>query len=415
MSGKNWRLAGALVLSIAVLCRGAWLLRCAVKSIAGEQICLAAYGGDLQTVRMLLALGADVDTENDSGSTPLTEAIAGHRMEMVKFLVSKGANVKCDGGSPIGTAVRSGDPRMVELLLGHGATLNVDDGASTTLMQYAVLGCSTKMVSFLISHGLDINRKNSEGWPPIHYAFSRSMQALLLAHGARVDSVHLAAQLGMTPKVRTLLARNPKLLNKMDSEGWTPLHCAVRAGQVETARFLLDRGADVNRIGDDGLTPLHVAVSVGTARLLVERGADLNAASVDGRTPLHTASSSWHTGIVEYLISRGADVNAKDNAGKTVLHYESETGNARLVKELLTAGADANSKGVRSRTPLHYAVLNLCNNVVRPLLSARNVDVNTRDDDGRTPLDYAIDLNDQSLARLLEQHGAKHGSLGNNP
>lgn len=73
---------------------------------------------------------------------------------------------------------------------------------------------------------------------------------------------HRHAQAGEIDKLRGILDANPKLVNKRDANGWTPLHEAVRDGSLEVIEFLLDRGAEVNvRTGPraDGASPLFLA------------------------------------------------------------------------------------------------------------------------------------------------------------
>ena len=87
--------------------------------------------------------------------------------------------------------------------------------------------------------------------------------------------------------------------------GATPLHEAARNGHLETARVLLDRGADVNARDSRGLTPLHYAASNGhldTARMLVKMGAKAEAEDKGGITPVHLAAAMGHPAMVEFLI-----------------------------------------------------------------------------------------------------------------
>jgi hypothetical protein len=104
--------------------------------------------------------------------------------------------------------------------------------------------------------------------------------------------------------------------------GKTELHKAVTAGDMEKARVLLDKGANVNAKDKFGDTALHMAVSRGNiklAELLLEKGADTNASDARGETPLHDAVTDGSTEMVKLLLDRGADVNAKDEDGKTPL------------------------------------------------------------------------------------------------
>ena len=98
------------------------------------------------------------------------------------------------------------------------------------------------------------------------------------------------------------------------------LLAAVRRGDVDAARLLLEHGADPDARDKDGWAVLHKAAWNGYVELvhpLVERGADVNAELEDGQTPLFLACYAGHLGIIESLLSHGADVNVRDKWGRT--------------------------------------------------------------------------------------------------
>jgi ankyrin repeat protein len=102
-----------------------------------------------------------------------------------------------------------------------------------------------------------------------------------------------AAKAGDLAKVKTLLATDADLLNALDTDGSTPLHCAAWKGHVETAAFLVSAGANVNSHNRNehwGTTPLHAAAHANQpaiAQLLIENGAELSAEDMNGKTPMH--------------------------------------------------------------------------------------------------------------------------------
>jgi ankyrin repeat protein len=101
-------------------------------------------------------------------------------------------------------------------------------------------------------------------------------------------------------------------------------------------RVLLDAGADPNITTDQGMTPLIMAsgggtdiqrarapeeraMAIDTVKLLIERGVDINAVGQYGWTALHQASYQGLTDVIEYLVSKGADINEMDSFGQTPL------------------------------------------------------------------------------------------------
>jgi ankyrin repeat protein len=101
--------------------------------------------------------------------------------------------------------------------------------------------------------------------------------------------------------------------------GWTPLHLAAIKGNEETARMLIDAGADLNLQDEDGYTPLNWAARVGKieiVRMLIAAGADVNLQNEDGWTPLHLAAFTGGLEIARMLIDAGANVNVQGEDGK---------------------------------------------------------------------------------------------------
>src|SRR6185503_4592665 len=97
-----------------------------------------------------------------------------------------------------------------------------------------------------------------------------------------------AAKRGDTATLREFVTQDRSLLQTRDKDGSTPLHCAAWNGHVETVRFLLDAGADINdhnQNGHWGTTPLH-GDQRAVAELLIASGADMHAKNLHGRTPL---------------------------------------------------------------------------------------------------------------------------------
>lgn len=146
------------------------------------------------------------------------------------------------------------------------------------------------------------------------------------------------------------------------------------------------------------------------ASRLLASGAKVNARDEDGNTPLHAAAFLEHADVAELLIAKGAEVNAKNLIGNTPLHGAASQGNMEVAELLIAKGADVNAKGKISGkngyTPLHIAARNGEKDIVE-LLIAKGVDVNAINEDGRTPLAYAIDKGRNAVAEMLRQHGGK--------
>jgi hypothetical protein len=126
--------------------------------------------------------------------------------------------------------------------------------------------------------------------------------------------LHDAAQNGDIVKVRQLIEQGVDV-NARDKDQNTPLdYAAWRGGNTDVVKLLIEKGANVNEVGEAG--PLHLAARTGrtdVAKLLIEKGADVNARdNIRQWTPLHEAANFGNTEVAKLLIEKGADVNAKD-------------------------------------------------------------------------------------------------------
>lgn len=100
---------------------------------------------------------------------------------------------------------------------------------------------------------------------------------------------------------------------------------------METARALLEKGADMEAVGQGTcmFTPLHEAAWNGktdVVRWLLEHGAKVTATAGHGETALHLAAQGGHADVIRALLAAGADVHARDGSGKTALDIATAKG-----------------------------------------------------------------------------------------
>ena len=150
---------------------------------------------------------------------------------------------------------------------------------------------------------------------------------------------------------------NTKSYEEIEDNSETLFEEAKKLANVDDRRILryskyfVAQGAD--------LAPLLMGAvlleSLETVRFLVSQGADVNAHGGGGFTPMTWASMQGHNKIVRFLVSKGADVNARDGYGQTPLRLAVVNGNFRTVKFLVSKGADVNAKDNEGHTPLYGA------------------------------------------------------------
>jgi ankyrin repeat protein len=120
-----------------------------------------------------------------------------------------------------------------------------------------------------------------------------------------------AATNGDLASVQEAVQKDPAALTYKEWDSATLLHDAVGRNQLDVAKYLLDKGADVNAVTTDGLTPLHMASQNGNiemTKLLLERGAKINALDAKGWTPLDRAQKWGHQDEAVFLRAHGGQV-----------------------------------------------------------------------------------------------------------
>jgi uncharacterized protein len=155
---------------------------------------------------------------------------------------------------------------------------------------------------------------------------------------------------------------------------------AVRKGDLEALRSLIQKGTNVNEAEPDGATALHWAAyrdDLQSADALLKAGAKPNAANDLGATPLWTAAQNGSEAMVKRLLAAGGNPNLALLSGETPLMVAARTGSAPVVELLLAKGADINAAGTRKQTALMWAVAQKHPEVVKVLL-ARGANIHAR-------------------------------------
>lgn len=248
----------------------------------------------------------------------------------------------------------------------------------------------------------------------------------------RHGPLHIMARWGLD-KAIAIFYEESMSLNDRDSHGTTSLQLAARYGHLSTARFLIDRGVDMDVGNLKKETAIYWAARNGHApivQLLVERGADVSIEDFEGWTPLDwatigenveianlllelhpesddknkalilAAEAGAHT-IVQALLDTGAEVDWKDDAGSTALTWAVPAGHEEVTRVLLRNGSDVNSKDIYDNTPLHWA---LPYEELVGLLLASGADTNAKNNRGQTPLLWTAQDGQESTLRTLLQH-----------
>jgi ankyrin repeat protein len=305
-----------------------------------------------------------------------------------------------------------GDFAAVKLFLRAGISVDETPYDQSAIVAAAEEG-HLEVVKALAEAGANINRAmvaagRGKNKAVFDYLMSRNPERKSIA-----GALHVAAGEGnRIDLVRDLLNRG---INVDSDWGGTPLMTAAYYGRVDILNLLLDRGANVRAISEEGETALHYARRglrdsfqiVGT---LLGRGAPVNAQNRRGRTPLMEGLERREE--TQLLLAHKADVRLRDDAGGTVLLYAAGHNLTWLIKLLMDRGAEINTRNNDGETPLMWAT-GAVDSVDKPQMAQtlidNGADVNLADQDSDTALMFAAQKGLASSVRTLLQARAQTG------
>jgi ankyrin repeat protein len=344
---------------------------------------LVARIGNVEAAKLLLKAGAKVDpVERFGGQTPLMWAAARRHPEMVELLASKGARVDARGAirdyqrvvtaesraksldrggfTPLLYAARENCRECVEILLKHKADVNLGDPSEVVPLSVAMLNANWDIAQRLVEAGADVNQWDWYGRSPLHVAISNMQSANIRnpldndrpnkATGR--DLVNLLVERGANPNQQQHFGAGGGGGAQAD-RGLTPFLIAARTGDIEVVKLLLAHGANAHLATADGRGPILMAVS--------SRVGGRGVPVASGPQP---GTGDAQVELLKLLAAAGADVNlmprfhflARTRGGSALHYVVRDGGNPKLIRTLLDLGFDINAKDEDGLTALDYAM-----------------------------------------------------------
>jgi alpha-tubulin suppressor-like RCC1 family protein/ankyrin repeat protein len=379
---------------------------------------------EVALAKELIDNGANVNAQDiKKGETPLHQAITSKQYELISYLLQNGANPHLaeykKGYTPIMYAVYKADPlalqafidggydidtidengisaihyatelkkmsKLAEFFISSGANLNLENDKGQTIAHLLIGLKDTKNLELLAPAGLDLTKVDNDGHNLLnYYYFSKSPQKKIkefldlnnittLAPFANGQTLlHIYGEYGNS---KAILENIDIDINAKDDFGRTVLHYVAQTGDTKSIEFLIESGANINELDNDGNTPLILAAIASkkfanikeiflkakmngkkSVALLIELGADVSIVNNDSKIALHYIVDSGDKKSIELLVDAGSDIEAVDSYGNTPLLLSATTDTGiKSVKVLIAKGANMLAVNSENQNIAHIA------------------------------------------------------------
>ncbi|GKZ68714.1 hypothetical protein AnigIFM60653_005377 [Aspergillus niger] len=376
-----------------------------------------ADGGNLELVKLMLSRGADLEAKGANGETPLHIATSGGHIQVVQALLEAGADASAKdryGDTLLQRAASMGKPTMIRYLISSGqytleALLEAFERGMKCFFPKVCAEVCAEVWPALENAGYKFNATGTDGQIYLHFAAKRGLSFLVqffLDRGHDPFRLDGKGNTALSIACSEVFSRSedmletPKLLInamqaaggdpfKANREGVTPLHKAIQNSQVDLVRLFLDSGASVTARGKNGIKCMEKALRGprDMFELLVDREPAL--------WPTHMLQSSLHGYTVELKKGRG--------------YQDTPKAIARILKLAKSGKAAINvsTRDSSGSTPLHNTCLARHNSaeipgLIRSFIEA-GADIDMPDDEGRTPLHNILRVSTPKSEREIIQ------------
>ncbi len=440
----------------------------------------AVIKNDISLIKFLLSKGADPDQKNSKGFS--ARHFAKNKSQILKIFnkheAVKSVSTLAEAASP-----EYYNPSKIREFINQGENPNSVNSYGNPILSQAVSKNDIQLVKFLLSKGADPNKKNKKGYSAKDFAKGRPKILKLFSQGQRNNrsqgnSSSNPAANKMLEKAISFSSYNAENIKKAISNGAqvnlqdrksgnSAILMAVIKNNIELARFLMKKNADPNMKNKRGYSAIGMAKmykvsrsntkemmvilnqeisSGGNLNILqylsrdkfnpdkikkaIKNGADINTKNKDGETALYLAIGyNKSPSFIEWLLKNKADpmIPATSKTVTYPIHVSifaaKKNDNRKTIKKLLDYGVDINlGNKERGSSILSLAIVNNLNISFIKWLIQNKANVNRANSEGFYPLNSALDVfikyKNTEIINLLLDSGAninKMDGIGNYP
>ncbi|KAF3926340.1 Ankyrin-2 [Arthrobotrys entomopaga] len=354
---------------------------------------IAVFHGHHELITMLLSKAPDgIDLNQRNLRSRLTALHAScQSMEITKALLEAGANPNSRnvaGETPIFLAGEWGRKEIAKLVIVHGARVGIASNKNSTAAHCAARNDHLEVFKLLLANGADVNQRRLDG----------------------ATAGHLAIEKQATSVFEFIVNESEADLDLVGRDFGTMLAFAAHRGNVEYVKILLKRGADVNVHGGEYHSALQAAVASENKRvveLILEKKPDINAIGGKFGSALHAAISLKLPDIFSLLLVQGiTDVSLADEEGITPLELAARSSSVNFLEILKGKGVDLGRYGGKYGSALHAAI-EKCSFITTEFLLKNGVDPQKTIEGKDLPIQFACKYGFADIVQLLCDHGAQ--------
>lgn len=367
----------------------------------------AIFNNNEQIVQILIEAGAQVNITRNDAVTILEDACSVGSVKIVDMLLKSGADPNFYGstnsgiiGIPLYAAIRKKHLDICKVLVDAGANTNISINLfkNKNITSMAAYYSNIDIVKYFYKKNIKID---------LATAFMLNMPEKISTLMKKENNPKLKLEMLLIDAMdKNNFDLTNALVNYGVAVNIHNLHVAIARESVDLVRILAPRIIDINLYAFQETT-LHKAAKYYNEEIvsvLLENGANPNLVNKDGYNALHLAVSNYKSVNISSLVKYGIDINAVDYNGNTALHVAATTKNlSRYAEILMICGIDVNARNKDNKTILHVAIENDCGGWIVELFKNFGGDLNPQlsNPSRYSYVDFALNCSNHNIIHSL--------------